>query len=133
MIIGKLEKKLGVWQFSFRISKNPDHQLGFHPFISLWIVNFKSFPYEGDAIGPKNYDGIHWTVRLWPQEITMYRWTVRSIAEKFNLREKGIPKWVPKWVLMKDGRGYHTGEPRKWLIDLLAKRFLITIPIKIKL
>ncbi len=123
MTIGKLNPEIGKWQFMARIEKNAIHQLGFHPWTTLWIVNLKSLPYKGEEIQKKHYDGIHWTIRLpIPYAFEQIRTTM---AQVIGWDRKPLPRWIPEWVLMNK-----TGSPRPGLIKFLTTPF--TIPTKIK-
>lgn len=128
MQLGKLEHKLGTWQFMFRAMRREYHRFGFHPWMDLWIVKFKTFPQPGELIAPKHYTGINWKLRL-PLPYIDQRYQ-SSIAHLIKWDVKPIPQWVPRWVLMSDWRDPVSRMPRPLLIKFLNKRF--ALPTKIK-
>lgn len=137
MTIGKLKREIGIWQFSFTIASHSPVQFGFHPFISIWIVNFRSFPDAGAMIEPKQYDGFHRTFTF-PIPYVAQWYRTKMIATLIGWDKRPMPKWIPQWVLMRKCMKpsnqrvgeFITSEPRPGLIKFLTKQFML--PTKIK-
>lgn len=128
MEIGKLTYELNKWQFDIKFAVRDYNRLGIYPHISIWMVNFHTFPPEGEIIQPKHYHGIHFVIKFpWPHQWSAFQ--TKSLAELFKF-DKGIPQWIPAWVLMSDWRKHQPRMPRKFLVAILTKRFIIPTQIK---
>lgn len=125
MTLGTLKYETGIWQARFILSSQSPHRLGFHPFLSLWVIKLKKLPTPGDALAKKDYDGFIFNLRLPVFAGTMYQKQFR-ILDWLKWDTQGVPEWIPRWWIMK-GR-----EPRKWLVALIAHRFVIRYPITLK-
>lgn len=109
----------------FILSARSPHRLGFHPFLSLWIVKLKNLPVPGSMIDKKDYDGIIFNLRFPIFAGTMYQKSF-TVAQLIGWDRKPMPKWIPEWALMKEG------VPRPGLIKFLTDIHAIRYPVSIK-
>jgi hypothetical protein len=125
MRLGTIKNELGIWQYQIICDSHSPHRLGFNPYVAIWVVKFKKLLAEGAAVTKNDYDGFIFSLRTPIFAGTMHIRTFR-ILDWLKWDTQPIPRWIPKWALMKKGN------PRTWLVSLLTHRFVITYPTKIK-
>ena len=96
MIIDRLKKEIGAFNFGIEIrSKSLDH-FGFHPSFGMWSFRLISFPKPGGMFRKENYKGFWWRFEINPivcmRSVQLPRFGVRIVPRGVKSKIVGINK-----------------------------------------